>query len=95
MKKAKMDQVIEIVRRFGILRPRDLDAHAIPRECLFRLSCQGRLEKLGRGLYQMPQTDITENHSLAEACKKVPNGIICLLPALRFPGLTTQRIYIL
>ncbi len=90
MKKAKIDQVIEIVRKIGILRPRDLDAHAIPREYLIRLSRQGRLEKLGRGLYQMPQADITENHSLAEACKKVPNGIICLLSALRFHGLTTQ-----
>jgi predicted transcriptional regulator of viral defense system len=90
MKKAKIDQVIEIVRKIGILRPRDLDTHGIPREYLIRLSRQGRLEKLGRGLYQMPQADITENHSLAEACKKVPNGIICLLSALRFHGLTTQ-----
>ena len=90
MKKAKIDQVIEIVRKIGIVRPRDLDAHTIPREYLIRLSRQGRLEKLGRGLYQMPQAEITENHSLAEACKKVPNGIICLLSALRFHGLTTQ-----
>ncbi len=90
MKKAKIDQVIEIVRKIGILRPRDLDAHGIPREYLIRLSRQGRLEKLGRGLYQMPQADITENHSLAEACKKIPNAIICLLSALRFHGLTTQ-----
>jgi len=90
MKKAKIDQVIEIVKKIGILRPRDLDAHGIPREYLIRLSRQGRLEKLGRGLYQMPQADITENHSLAEACKKIPNAIICLLSALRFHGLTTQ-----
>ena len=90
MKKAKIDQVSEIVRKCGILRPRDLEAHAIPREYLIRLSRQGLLEKLGRGLYQMPQAEITENHSLAETCKKVPNGIICLLSALRFHGLTTQ-----
>ena len=90
MKKAKIEQVIGIVRKIGIIRPRDLASHGIPREYLIRLSRQGRLEKLGRGLYQMPQADITENHSLAEACKKVPNGIICLLSALRFHGLTTQ-----
>jgi predicted transcriptional regulator of viral defense system len=90
MKKAKIDQVIEIVKTLGILRPRDLDAHAVPREYLIRLSGQGRLEKLGRGLYQIPQADMTENHSLAEASKKVPHGIICLLLALRFHGLTTQ-----
>ena len=90
MNKAKIDQVIEIVKKMGIIRPRDLDAYGISREYLIRLSRQGRLEKLGRGLYQMPQAEKTENHSLAEACKKVPNGIICLLSALRFHGLTTQ-----
>src|SRR5207302_4567454 len=32
----------------------------------------------------------TEHHSLAEVCKRVPHGVICLLSALRFHGLTTQ-----
>lgn len=90
MKKPKNEQVIDIVRKFGILRPRDLDAYSMPREYLTRLYRQGRLEKLGRGLYQLVHADITENHSLAEGCKRVPNGIVCLLSALRFHGLTTQ-----
>lgn len=47
MKKAKIDQVIEIVRKIGILRPRDLDAHAIPREYLIRLSAKGGLKNWG------------------------------------------------
>jgi predicted transcriptional regulator of viral defense system len=33
---------------------------------------------------------VTEFHSLEEACKRVPHGIVCLLSALRFHGLTTQ-----
>jgi len=37
------------------------------------------------------QANITENHSVAEACKKVPRGVICLLSALRLHGLTTQN----
>jgi predicted transcriptional regulator of viral defense system len=39
----------------------------------------------------LPQANITENHSVAEACKKVPRGVICLLSALRLHGLTTQN----
>ena len=35
----------------------------------------------------------TEHHSLAEACKRVPHGVVCLLSALRFHGLTTQLPY--
>ncbi len=33
---------------------------------------------------------LTEEHSTAEACKRVPRGVVCLLSALRFHNLTTQ-----
>lgn len=39
----------------------------------------------------MPSADVTEHHSLAEVCKRVPHGVICLLSALRFHELTTQN----
>jgi predicted transcriptional regulator of viral defense system len=35
----------------------------------------------------------TEHHSLAEACKRVPHGVVCLLSALCFHDLTTQLPY--
>ncbi len=35
-------------------------------------------------------TQATEHHSLAEASKRLPNGIVCLISALRFHNLTTQ-----
>jgi predicted transcriptional regulator of viral defense system len=38
----------------------------------------------------LPEADITEHHTLVEASKRVPKGIICLLSALQFHGLTTQ-----
>ena len=34
---------------------------------------------------------MTENHSLAEAAKRSPKGVICLVSALRFHGLTTEN----
>ena len=43
-----------------------------------------------RGQYKLPDAKVTENHSLAEACKRVPRGVICLLSALQFHKLTTQ-----
>jgi predicted transcriptional regulator of viral defense system len=36
---------------------------------------------------------VSEHRSLAEACKRVPKGVICLLSALRFHELTTQTPY--
>jgi predicted transcriptional regulator of viral defense system len=84
------ERALEVVRRAGILRPRDLDRHGIARTYLQRLERRGLLERAGRGLYRLPSADLTEHHSLAAACKAVPRGVVCLLSALRFHDLTTQ-----
>jgi predicted transcriptional regulator of viral defense system len=86
----KQDQVLEVVRAVGILRPRDLDQFGIARTYLHRLEQRGLLERVGRGLYRLPHSEVTEHHSLATACKAVPHGVICLLSALRFHDMTTQ-----
>lgn len=83
-------RVLEIVAQAGVLRPRDLDAHGIPRIYLSRLCERGLLRRVGRGLYALTNADISEHHTLAEACKRVPHGVVCLLSALGFHGLTTQ-----
>lgn len=90
MVEPKAKKVIELVRKERILRPRDLAPHGIAREYLRRLEERGLLERVGRGLYRLPASDVTENHTLAMACKRVPRGVVCLLSALRFHGITTQ-----
>jgi predicted transcriptional regulator of viral defense system len=85
-----MEEVLTLVRRLGILRPRDLGAVGPPRSYLQRLVVRGALERTGRGLYRLVDQQASENHSLAEACKRVPHGVVCLLSALRFHDLTTQ-----
>ena len=86
----RTQQILEIVGEAGVLRPRDLDPHGIPRIYLSRLCERGLLDRVGRGLYVLPDADVSEHHTLAEACKRVPHGVVCLLSALRFHGLTTQ-----
>lgn len=93
MKKAIIDQIIQIVKRRGIIRPRDMDEYGIHRKYVQELKNLGILSRIGRGLYTLPDTEPSENRSIAEACKRVPSGIICLLSALRFHGLTTQSPY--
>lgn len=85
-----MDKILYLASKAGVLRPRDLDAHGIPRTYLSRLVAAGKLQRIGRGLYILPGIDVSEHHSLAEACKRVPKGVVCLLSALRFHELTTQ-----
>jgi predicted transcriptional regulator of viral defense system len=84
------DKVIEVVRRLGVARPRDLAARGMPGSYLHRLARQGVLERVGRGLYRIAGEEVSERQSLAEACKRVPHGVVCLLSALQFHELTTQ-----
>jgi predicted transcriptional regulator of viral defense system len=39
----------------------------------------------------VPDAEVTEHHSVAQACARVPNGVVCLLTALRFHNLGTQN----
>ena len=87
---SKTEQTLELIREAGILRPRDLDAHGIPREYLARLHRRGLVKRIDRGLYVLPDAEPDAYHSLAQVAKRVPHGVICLLSALRFHELTTQ-----
>ena len=86
----KMEKTLQLVREWGTIRPRDLAAHDIPPDYLDRLYRRGLIERIGRGLYAFPDAEVGEHHSLAEAARQVPRGVVCLLSALRFHGLTTQ-----
>lgn len=86
----KMEQALELIRKRGAVRPRDLAERDIPPDYLDRLHRRGLIERVARGLYAWPDAKITEHHSLAEASRLVPRGVVCLLSALRFHNLTTQ-----
>ena len=86
----KMEAALELLREQGTLRPRDLARHDIPPDYLDRLYRSGRVDRVARGLYAWPDAEVSEHHSLAEAARLIPRGVVCLLSALRFHGLTTQ-----
>lgn len=90
MKHTVAEKVLKIAMETGILRPRDLDAYGVPRKYLNLLYQKGLLNRVARGVYVHVDADATENRTLAEVCKRVPGGVVCLLSALRFHNLTTQ-----
>ena len=88
----KLPSLIESAfKTSSILRTRDLEAHGIWRANLRDYVEQGVLTRIGRGLYTLVGVEAGENHSLAEIGKRVPQGTVCLLSALRFHELTTQQ----
>ena len=55
-----------------------------------RMQQAGEVVRLARGLYQLPDAPLDSHHSLAEAAKRIPKGVICLTSALAFYELTDQ-----
>ncbi len=86
----KQTKVLSLLKSRGIIRPRELDTFNIPRELLRRLCQSGMVQRVGHGLYRLPIAPVSEHYTLAEVCASVPAGVVCLLSALRFHGLTTQ-----
>lgn len=84
------EEALRLAKEQGILRPRDLEEHEIPRRYASLLAHAGLLRRVGRGLYVHPDTPMTENHSFALVGKRAPEAVICLLSALRFHEITTQ-----
>jgi predicted transcriptional regulator of viral defense system len=83
-------RVVDLARRQGILRARDLDQLRISREYLSRLRKDGVLTQVARGLYVLHDASPTEQRTLAQVARVLPNSVVCLLSALQLHGLTTQ-----
>ena len=90
MGKAGTEEILDLVREAGLARPRDLESVGVSGGSLAQLARRGLLQRVGRGLYTVPGAAPSEHRSLAEVSKRTPRGVICLLSALRFHGLTTQ-----
>lgn len=84
------ERALAVARDRGIARSRDFEKAGIPRIYLQRLRDEGLLTQPSRGLYALANYETGAHHSLAEAAKAAPTGVIGLLSALRFHGLTTQ-----
>ena len=84
------ERVLALARSAALLRARDVAALSLPTIILSRLVKDGRLRRVGRGVYARPDRPLSEHISLAEVALRMPRGVICLLSALHIHGLGTQ-----
>lgn len=82
--------ILRLAHERRMLRARDLVEYGLPTVALTRLVSAGKLERITRGVYSLPNQPIDEHRSLAEAAIRVPRGVICLLSALRVHDIGTQ-----
>lgn len=77
--------------RGRVFRVSEAASAGIPRHAVYELWHQGRLTRVGRGLFVTDSLNLGPHETLAEAAKQIPKGIVCLLSALSFHRLTTQN----
>jgi predicted transcriptional regulator of viral defense system len=80
----------DFVAAHGIVRLAELRDAGVTAATVGRMERDGELLRLARGLYRLPDAPLDKNHSLAEAAKRAPKGVVCLVSALAFHGLTDQ-----
>ena len=86
--KSQGERAITLLADRGMARLTELTASGITAAAVSRLERGGKIVRLSRGLYQLPDAPIETHHVLAEASKLVPRGVICLTSALAFHDLT-------
>lgn len=83
----------EDLRRAGVgayFRPRDIAPLGVTYYQLRRMVADGQAEAVGHGLYRLTEPDLTEMETVAMVASAVPQGIVCLLSALRVHEIGSQ-----
>lgn len=83
-------RILELARRQQLLSAADLRARGWSPQLLLKLHRSGQLQRVTRGLYSLPDSEMNEHQSLVEVCRRVPKAVICLLSALQFHEIGTQ-----
>jgi predicted transcriptional regulator of viral defense system len=85
------EQLLSLVRELGVARLRDFESAGLHHRYVLEAFNEGAIEKVGRGTYSLPRRSETASQRLVEACKRVPQGVICLFSALRFHELISEE----
>lgn len=80
----------DLLEARGMMRMAELREAGVTGATMSRMERAGEVIRLTRGVYQLADADLDPNHSLAEAAKRLPKGVVCLVSALAFHGLTDQ-----
>lgn len=84
------DKAVHLLDARGIARLSEIKNAGVTAATICRMVEAGEVIRLSRGLYQLPDAALEANHSLAEAAKRVPKGVVCLVSALAYHELTDQ-----
>lgn len=76
-------------RHGGVITRRLVDLAGIEPHVLTNWVREGRLERIQRGVYRLPDAPLQSHEDFLEVSLRIPYAVICLRSALAFYGLTT------
>jgi len=74
----------------GILHTAEAIRLGIHSTVLYKMRDEGIIEPLARGVYRLTDLPALDNQDLVTVATAIPQGVICLISALSFHGLTSQ-----
>ena len=90
MQESQKTRLRSLLEAHSMMRAQELREAGISAQTIARAVEDGEIERISRGIYQKRGAEIEENQILAEAAMRVPKGVIALVSALAFHGLTDQ-----
>lgn len=89
-KPTQRQRLFDVLDLKPIVRAYEMREAGIAAPTISRAVREGVLIRLSHGLYQRAGSDVDTDQALAEAAKIVPKGVIAMVSALAFHGLTDQ-----
>lgn len=93
MTHSKYDAIIQIFIEMPVFTAAEARAAGIPSRMLSHFCKKGIIERVARGVYKGSQAKVDIDfqwEDLALVAMSIPNGVICLISALCYYGLTDQ-----
>jgi predicted transcriptional regulator of viral defense system len=86
----QQEKLVQLLSGRTMARAHEILDAGITATTLARAVASGKIQRLSRGLYQLPDAEIDSDNGLAEVSKRIPKGRICMISALAYHGLTDQ-----
>lgn len=90
MELTQSERILRLARHQRLLSAADVRARGWSPQLLINLEQRGKLQRVTRGLYSLPDSQLSEHQSLVEVCRRIPKAVVCLLSALQFHEIGTQ-----
>lgn len=90
MNRSETDAILKIKELGSAFRSSELLQQGVSPRTLYALRDSGILEQLSRGTYRLAEQGVLSDPDLVTVAMRVPQGVLCLISALSYHGLTTQ-----